>query len=82
MKNNNPIRMCIACRKREPQKLLIRLQLINEKVVAYQGSGRSIYVCWDCSLSDKKMNGFAKRFGVKSEELFMILKELDKNGES
>ena len=55
---------------------------MNEKVVAYQGYGRSIYVCLDCSLNDKKMNGFAKRFRVKSEELFMILKELDKNGES
>ncbi len=44
-----PIRMCIVCRKREEQKKLLRLQVDeNEKVVFYQGRGRSFYLCSSC----------------------------------
>ncbi len=82
MKNNNPIRMCIACRKRESQKLLIRLQLVDKRIVTYQGFGRSTYLCLECIRNDKRMNGFAKRFKIEREELSTILKELEKNGQS
>ena len=80
MKKNNPIRMCITCRKREPQKTLMRLQLVDNHIVVYQGSGRSIYLCKECSLNEKKMNGVAKRFRLERSELSTILKELEKNG--
>lgn len=82
MKNNNPIRMCIACRKRESQKLLIRLQLVDKRIVIYQGFGRSTYLCLECIRDDKRMSGFAKRFEIEREELSTILKELEKNGQS
>jgi len=80
MKKNNPIRMCITCRKRESQKTLMRLQLVDNSIVAYQGFGRSIYLCRECSLSEKKVNGMAKRFRIERSVLSTILKELEKNG--
>jgi len=80
MKKNNPIRMCITCRKRESQKTLIRLQLIDSRIVVYRGFGRSIYLCKECSLNEKKINGMVKRFRVERSDLATILKELEKNG--
>jgi predicted RNA-binding protein YlxR (DUF448 family) len=80
MKKNNPIRMCITCRKRESQKTLLRLQLIEGSIVAYKGFGRSIYLCEACRLSEKRLNGMAKRFRIPRSELSTILKELEKNG--
>jgi len=72
--------MCITCRKRESQKTLIRLQLVDNRIVAYQGSGRSFYLCRSCSEDEKKMQGMAKRFKVARSEISTILKELEKNG--
>ncbi len=80
MKKNNPIRMCITCRKRESQKTLMRLQLVDNHIVAYRGFGRSLYLCKECYLNEKKMHGMAKRFRVEGSELATILKELEKNG--
>lgn len=80
MKKNNPIRMCITCRKRESQRTLMRLQLIDNRIVAYRGFGRSIYLCKACSLNEKKMYGMAKRFRLERSHLATILKELEKNG--
>jgi len=80
MKKNNPIRMCITCRKRESQKRLIRLQLIDEHIVAYRGFGRSMYLCPQCINDKKRMNGFIRRFRLDREKLFGTLKEFIKNG--
>ena len=80
MKKNNPIRMCITCRKRESQKTLIRLQLVANTIVAYQGFGRSIYLCSECACNEKRINGLAKRFRVEKDRVFTILKELEQNG--
>jgi predicted RNA-binding protein YlxR (DUF448 family) len=80
MKKNNPIRMCITCRKRESQKTLIRLQLVDDDIVAYRGFGRSIYICRVCSCNEKRVNGLAKRFRLERSKISAILKELDKNG--
>jgi len=80
MKKNNPIRMCITCRKRESQNTLIRLQLVNGSMIAYQGSGRSLYLCLECNQNKKRIKGLAKRFRLDYEELSATLKELDKNG--
>lgn len=82
MKKNNPIRMCIACRKRESQNTLIRLQIVNNNILKYQGFGRSIYLCRECSCDEKKLNGLTKRFRLERSKLSTILKELDKNGQS
>jgi len=78
MKKNNPIRMCVTCRKRESQKTLIRLQFVDSHIVAYRGFGRSIYLCKECSFNKKKINNMVKRFRIEYSELAMILKESEK----
>jgi len=80
MKINNPIRMCITCRKRESQKRLIRLQLVDGQIVVYRGYGRSLYVCLQCVDDEKRVNGLARRFKLDREELFVTLKEFRDNG--
>jgi len=45
---NKPIRMCIACRKREKQQELIRLQKDQGNLIRYSGKGRSFYICTKC----------------------------------
>lgn len=80
MKKNNPIRMCVTCRKRESQNTLIRLQLADDNIVTYQGYGRSIYICVDCRSDAKRIRGLARRFRLEVEKLSATLKELDKNG--
>ena len=53
-KFNHPIRMCISCRERNAQDSLVRLQYINASLEAYNGSGRSFYLCKDCLSQEKK----------------------------
>ncbi|MCK4442462.1 MAG: DUF448 domain-containing protein, partial [Sulfurovaceae bacterium] len=57
MKKNKPIRMCIACRERDLQKKLIRLQQYNNNIFPYTGEGRSFYLCGLCSKNEKKIKG-------------------------
>ncbi len=45
---SNPIRMCICCRDKIPQKLLMRLQCIDKSLVPYTSEGRSFYLCKTC----------------------------------
>jgi len=83
MRKNEPIRMCIACRERELQQKLIRLQQKNSNIFPYTGQGRSFYLCSTCSKNEKKIKGLIKRFQLSTDnrEWFVkYLKELDKNG--
>ncbi len=83
MRKNEPIRMCIACRERELQKKLIRLQQNNNNISPYIGQGRSFYLCNICGKNEKKIKGLTKRFKLStddSERFVKYLKELDKNG--
>jgi predicted RNA-binding protein YlxR (DUF448 family) len=83
MRKNEPIRMCIACRERELQKKLIRLQQNNNNIFPYTGQGRSFYLCKNCSQNSKKIKSLIKRFRLsieESEQFVKYLKELDKNG--
>ncbi|HHD77291.1 MAG TPA: DUF448 domain-containing protein [Campylobacteraceae bacterium] len=53
---NSPIRMCICCRQRFSQNELIRLQCIDKLLTPYHGTGRSFYLCRECSSKrDKKL---------------------------
>jgi len=77
---SNPIRMCIACRSRLEQRDMLRLQQLESKIVAYQGYGRSFYICSECINDSKKIKGLTKRF-KQNEELFVkFLKEQIENG--
>jgi len=80
MKKSQPIRMCIACRSRHPQNTLIRLKLEGKDVVAFDGRGRSFYLCDVCSTNEKKIKGLTKRFKQDAEYFVKLLKELIKNG--
>jgi predicted RNA-binding protein YlxR (DUF448 family) len=45
---SSPIRMCVCCRKKIPQNLLMRLQCIDKTLVPFTKSGRSFYLCEAC----------------------------------
>jgi predicted RNA-binding protein YlxR (DUF448 family) len=80
MKKSQPIRMCITCRNRHPQNSLIRLKQEAKDVIAYNGSGRSFYLCILCSQDEKKIKGLVKRFKQEQEQFTKLLKELMNNG--
>jgi predicted RNA-binding protein YlxR (DUF448 family) len=73
MKKSQPIRMCIACRSRYPQKSLIRLKQNGKEIVAFDGIGRSFYLCKECVKDEKKIKGLAKRFKQDKEQLARLL---------
>jgi len=80
MKKLQPIRMCIACRSRYPQNTLIRLRQNGKEVLAFDGKGRSFYLCNDCVKNEKKVKGLVKRFKQDAEHFTKLLKELMNNG--
>ena len=80
MKKLQPIRMCIACRSRYPQNTLIRLRQDGKEVLAFDGKGRSFYLCNDCVKNEKKVKGLVKRFKQDMEYFTKLLKELMNNG--
>jgi len=65
MKKSQPIRMCITCRNRHPQNTLIRLRLSAKEVVAYDGTGRSFYLCNDCVNNEKKNKRLNETFQTR-----------------
>ena len=80
MNKSQPIRMCISCRDRQPQKNLLRLKIDENDIVGYDGSGRSFYLCDVCSKNQKKIKGLVKRFKLNEERFLKLLEELTKNG--
>lgn len=52
---NQPTRMCVSCRQRDSQNQLLRLQCIEGSLVAFNGNGRSFYLCEDCLSNEKKI---------------------------
>jgi len=76
MKKSQPIRMCITCRSRHPQKSLIRLKQNGKEIIAFNGEGRSFYLCRTCVNDEKKRKGLAKRFKQEPEQLARLLEAL------
>ena len=76
MKKSQPIRMCISCRARHPQKSLIRLKLDGKEVSVHDGQGRSFYLCNVCSVNEKKIKGLTKRFKQDEERFVKVLQKL------
>jgi len=73
--------MCISCRERQSQGSMLRLKMAdNNDIVAYDGSGRSFYLCDVCSKNQKKIKGLIKRFKQDEERFLKLLEELIKNG--
>ena len=50
-----PIRMCVSCRDRQEQKLLVRLQCNEGSLKAFTDNGRSFYICQMCLSNEKKL---------------------------
>ncbi len=82
MQKMKPTRMCIACRTRESQHDLIRLQLQEGDVIPFSGTGRSFYLCHSCVQDGKRMRGIARRLGVEHDALRTTLKEFTTDGEN
>jgi len=59
---------------------MVRLQHDANQIIAYQGQGRSFYLCHDCINTKKKTKGLAKRFKQDEERFTKFLKELIKYG--
>jgi predicted RNA-binding protein YlxR (DUF448 family) len=76
MKKSQPTRMCIACRSRYPQNTLIRLKQEGKDVVAFDGKGRSFYLCHQCAVNEKKIKGLTKRFKQDEERFVKLVKKL------
>jgi len=73
-----PIRMCIQCRERQAQNLLVRLQCKDRKIQAFDGVGRSLYVCRNCIENPKLVKHLAGRCKCAKEtheEIKSLLKE-------
>ncbi|MDQ7085405.1 MAG: DUF448 domain-containing protein [Sulfurovum sp.] len=65
--------MCITCRSRYLQKTLIRLKFSAKEVIAFDGIGRSFYLCHECSQNQKKVRGLVKRFKQNEERFTKLL---------
>ncbi|WP_456433397.1 DUF448 domain-containing protein [Nitratifractor sp.] len=75
-----PIRMCIACRNRESQHSLFRIQFEDNRVVPYRGYGRSAYICRGCAADRKRLQKIVKRYRLDESQLVEVLKELNTDG--
>ena len=65
---HRPIRMCVVCRGRFFQDELNRLQCIDKKLVKWQGSGRSFYICGSCVNNKKFVKYISKLCKISKEE--------------
>ncbi len=82
---DKPIRMCIVCRNRFPQRDLYRFQYENGEIVKFKKKGRSFYICEECIDSkEKKMEKILNsKYKLNSRNVVdfgKILKELGRNG--
>ena len=66
--------MCILCRSRQPQNMLLRLQCHHKALVRFTGAGRSFYVCASC-LENKKLDRALAR-QCKTGDTQMLLNQL------
>jgi len=66
--------MCIACRDRKAQDLLLRLQCVERSLRLYSGTGRSFYLCPECFAAKQTAKALARQ--CKSGETQRLLNEL------
>jgi len=72
----NPIRMCISCRERFEQNILIRLQCKDKNLSLFDGNGRSFYICTNCSMDVKKIHKALCRQCKNNKKYEIDLKEI------
>ena len=71
-----PIRMCISCRDRFEQNLLIRLQCKDKKLSLFDYQGRSFYICNNCLKDTNKISKSLKRVCKNNKKYEIDLKEI------
>jgi predicted RNA-binding protein YlxR (DUF448 family) len=71
-----PIRMCITCRGRFEQNLLIRLQCKDKKLSLFNNEGRSFYICSNCLEDTNKISKSLKRVCKNNNKYEIDLKEI------
>ena len=77
-KFHQPTRMCVSCRNRDTQFQLLRLQCLKGEISAFNGLGRSFYLCQSCLKEDKRLFRALMRQCKSSEKdkLMNKLKEI------
>lgn len=78
LKKNTPIRMCIVCRTRFIQMDLIRLKILDGKVVFFDGFGRSFYLCVDCFWDSRVHHKLQKlkQISKDKEQIYLNIQEI------
>ena len=71
-----PIRMCISCRCKFEQNLLVRLQCKDKQLSLFNGIGRSFYLCKDCITDANKISKALKRACKNNKKYEIDLKEI------
>ena len=71
-----PIRMCITCRGRFEQNLLIRLQCKDKELSLFNNEGRSLYICSNCLEDTNKISKSLKRVCKNNNKYEIDLKEI------
>ncbi|RLA72233.1 MAG: hypothetical protein DRG24_03485 [Epsilonproteobacteria bacterium] len=76
-KYKEPIRMCVICRRRTPQSVLLRLQCKNRSLSVYGGNGRSFYLCDNCIETKNTARSLARQCKTNATQtLLQQLKEI------
>jgi len=75
---HQPTRMCISCRERDAQSKLFRAKCRDGELSAFNGYGRSFYICQVCFENDKKLSKAIMRQcrSGEREKLMNKLKEI------
>ena len=75
---NKPLRMCVACRQRDTQSKLLRLQCESSQLSVFRGIGRSFYICLTCLDDPKKISKALMRQcrSGNKDKLMNTLKEI------
>jgi len=68
---HKPVRMCIVCRQKFFKEELYRMQCIKNKLVKWQGKGRSFYICPNCLDNKKFVQYVSKKCNLSKEEAKM-----------
>lgn len=62
------IRMCICCRKRFSQNILLRLQIVSGVVCKWNKKGRSFYLCDECVNSKNYINSVCRVHKIDNKD--------------
>ncbi len=74
----NPVRMCVCCRARFFQKVLIRLKIHDGRLIFFDGFGRSLYLCKACLDHDRVIQSILRLKQIKKdrERVYLSIQEI------